>query len=54
LVEKGIATVRFDFRGSGDSEGEFSEMSPLTELRDAEEVYSFVGHGNGVRTDWVS
>lgn len=42
LVEKGIATVRFDFRGSGDSEGEFSEMSPLTELRDAEEVYSFV------------
>lgn len=42
LVEKGIATVRFDFRGSGDSEGEFCEMSPLTELRDAEEVYSFV------------
>ncbi|MGC9322858.1 MAG: alpha/beta hydrolase family protein [Kosmotogaceae bacterium] len=42
LVEKGIATVRFDFRGSGDSEGEFYEMSPLTELRDAEEVYSFV------------
>jgi alpha/beta superfamily hydrolase len=41
-VEKGIATVRFDFRGSGDSEGEFYEMSPLTELRDAEEVYSFV------------
>jgi len=42
LVERGIATVRFDFRGSGDSEGEFYEMSPLTELRDAEDVFSFV------------
>mgnify|MGYP001034628020 CR=1 FL=1 len=42
LVERGIATVRFDFRGSGDSEGEFNEMSPLTELHDAEDVFSFV------------
>lgn len=41
LVERGIATIRFDFRGSGDSEGEFDEMSPLTELRDAEEVFEF-------------
>ncbi|MDK2863957.1 MAG: uncharacterized protein PWP37_149 [Thermotogota bacterium] len=42
LVERGIATVRFDFRGSGDSEGCFEEMSPLTELEDAKEVLGYI------------
>jgi alpha/beta superfamily hydrolase len=42
LVKRGIATVRFDFRGAGDSEGEFCDMSPLTELRDALEIVSLV------------
>ncbi|HQQ56043.1 MAG TPA: alpha/beta fold hydrolase [Mesotoga sp.] len=42
LVESGVATVRFDFRGSGDSEGEFCDMSPLTELRDALEIVALV------------
>ena len=35
LAKRGIASLRFDFRGSGESEGEFSEMSPATEIDDA-------------------
>lgn len=42
LVKRGIATIRFDFRGSGDSEGRFEDMTPLTELRDAREVLEYV------------
>ena len=34
LAAGGITTLRFDFMGSGDSEGEFYEMSPNTEIRD--------------------
>jgi dipeptidyl aminopeptidase/acylaminoacyl peptidase len=35
LAAEGIASLRFDFRGSGESEGEFEEMTPLEELSDA-------------------
>jgi hypothetical protein len=42
LVEQGFATVRFDFRGSGDSEGNFEDMSILTELSDALEVFGYI------------
>ena len=35
LAAHGIASLRFDFRGSGESEGEFSDMTPLTEVSDA-------------------
>lgn len=35
LARVGIATLRFDFRGSGESEGEFSEMTIDTEVSDA-------------------
>jgi len=42
LVERGFVTVRFDFRGSGDSEGSFEDMSILTELSDAMEVFGYV------------
>ncbi len=35
LAELGIASLRLDFRGSGDSEGDFSEMTIETELNDA-------------------
>lgn len=42
LVERGFVTVRFDFRGSGDSEGNFEDMSILTELSDAMEVLGYI------------
>ncbi len=35
LALAGIASLRFDFRGSGDSEGEFSEMTVARERADA-------------------
>lgn len=35
LAARGIAALRFDFRGSGDSEGEFQDMTVPGELSDA-------------------
>ncbi len=35
LAERGVASLRFDFRGSGESEGDFSEMTVSREVEDA-------------------
>jgi dipeptidyl aminopeptidase/acylaminoacyl peptidase len=35
LAARGLASLRFDFRGSGDSEGEFQDMTVQGELDDA-------------------
>ena len=35
LARCGIASLRFDFRGSGESEGEFNEVTPSSEISDA-------------------
>jgi uncharacterized protein len=35
LAKQGIAAFRFDYRGSGNSEGDFSEMTAQRELEDA-------------------
>jgi uncharacterized protein len=35
LEEAGIASLRIDFRGSGESEGRFEDMTPLEEVSDA-------------------
>lgn len=35
LAKEGIATLRMDFRGSGESEGSFSDMTVETEVSDA-------------------
>lgn len=42
LAEAGIASFRFDFRGSGDSEGDFSEMTLAGEVSDALKAMSFL------------
>lgn len=42
LSHIGIASFRFDFRGSGDSEGEFSEMSIEGEVSDVMCAYDFL------------
>lgn len=38
LAEAGVATVRFDYRGAGDSEGESEVLSLTTAVRDAQAV----------------
>jgi pimeloyl-ACP methyl ester carboxylesterase len=41
LARSGITALRFDFMGSGDSSGEFYEMSPNTEIADLIDVISW-------------
>ncbi len=42
LSRIGIASFRFDFRGSGDSEGEFAEMTLNGEVSDAVKAFEFL------------
>lgn len=42
LQARGIASIRFDFNGHGESEGDFSEMTVPNEVEDACKVYEHV------------
>lgn len=42
LSRVGIASFRFDFRGSGDSEGEFGEMTLQGEVSDAVKAFEYL------------
>lgn len=42
LERAGIANVRFDFYGSGESDGEFEDMTPETELKDAKTILDYM------------
>ena len=42
FTRNGLAVLRFDFRGSGDSEGEFSEMTVSREIDDARAALGFL------------
>lgn len=42
LEKLGIASVRFDFGGSGESDGEFKDMTLSKELEDAKAILDFV------------
>lgn len=42
LLEQGIASVRFDFNGHGESEGRFQDMTVLNEIVDAKKVVDYV------------
>lgn len=42
LEKAGIGNVRFDFYGSGESDGDFSEMTFSSELEDARQILKFV------------
>ncbi|MCW4020894.1 MAG: alpha/beta fold hydrolase [Candidatus Bathyarchaeota archaeon] len=51
LCEAGYVVLRFDFRGSGDSDGEFEDMTVSGELSDAEESLTFLTNLEGVDKD---
>ena len=42
LEQAGIASIRFDFNGHGDSEGRFEDMTVLNEISDARHVFEYV------------
>ena len=42
LEARGIASIRFDFNGHGDSEGDFQQMTIPNEIEDAHHVYEWV------------
>ncbi|MBN1269266.1 MAG: alpha/beta fold hydrolase [Kiritimatiellae bacterium] len=48
LCAAGIAALRFDYRGSGDSEGEFSQVTITGELKDAAAALRFIRRRKGI------
>jgi hypothetical protein len=42
FAKNGMAALRFDFAGSGDSQGEFADMTILSELEDAKAALEFL------------
>lgn len=48
LEKRGIASLRLDFRGSGESEGRFQDMTPLEELSDARAALEFLRETRGI------
>lgn len=48
LEADGIASIRFDFNGHGESEGRFQDMTVLNELEDAKHVYEYARDMRGV------
>ena len=44
LEAAGIASIRFDFNGHGESEGNFQDMTILNEIEDARKVYNYVAN----------
>lgn len=51
LAQEGIAALRFDFRGSGDSEGDFEDMTLQGEISDARVSLDYVSSLPGVDGD---
>ncbi len=48
LAEQGIASLRFDFYGSGESEGEFREVTLQGEISDARAAVEFFRRQTGI------
>ena len=42
LEAAGIASIRFDFNGHGESEGRFQDMTVRNEIEDAKKVFDYV------------
>ena len=41
VVAAGVATLRLDFGGSGESDGEFVDVTPLTEVEDGQAILAY-------------
>ncbi|TVX91932.1 alpha/beta hydrolase family protein [Paenibacillus agilis] len=54
LAKRGYATVRFDFAGSGESDGEFVDMTVSTEVQDMLAVWDAVQVMEGINPKRVS
>lgn len=48
LEKDGIASIRFDFNGHGQSEGRFQDMTVPNEIEDAKHVYEYASQLPGV------
>jgi len=48
LAESGLHCLRFDFRGSGDSDGEFGDMTLSSEIADARAALKYMRRRPGV------
>ena len=44
LETRGIASIRFDFNGHGQSDGDFQDMTIVNEIADAKKVFAYVRH----------
>ena len=54
LPELGIATIRFDFNGHGESEGRFEDMTVLNEIDDAKRIYQYAASLPFVDTERIA
>ena len=53
LCSSGFVVLRFDFRGSGDSDGEFDDMTVPGEVSDAEQALTFLANLESVDKDRI-
>jgi pimeloyl-ACP methyl ester carboxylesterase len=54
LAQKGIASLRIDFRGSGESEGRFEDMTVESEIKDALAALDYLADGHEVNGRKIS
>ncbi len=48
LAARGVASLRFDFRGSGESHGDFSEMTVTREVQDTQAAFEYLRRQTGI------
>lgn len=53
LAKKGIASLRFDYRGTGDSEGEFEELTLQSQVSDAVCCLNYLQAHPQMQTDQI-
>lgn len=53
LAKEGIATLRFDFRGAGDSEGEFSSTTVDGQISDALKAFQLLYGDNAIDSNRI-